>query len=63
MTMRSLLKCRSWPAVQPMEQRYADALANVRVIIDEWIETAQALGRPVPVPRALDICLTPQPST
>ena len=30
---------------------YADALANVEVIIDEWIETAQGLGRSVPSPR------------
>jgi predicted RNase H-like HicB family nuclease len=30
---------------------YADALANVQVIIDEWIETARELGRPIPEPR------------
>ncbi|HVE72262.1 MAG TPA: type II toxin-antitoxin system HicB family antitoxin [Thermoanaerobaculia bacterium] len=30
---------------------YEAALANVRVIIDEWIETAQQLGRPIPTPR------------
>lgn len=30
---------------------YEDALANVRVIIDEWIETAQQLGRSIPEPR------------
>src|SRR6185369_13817379 len=30
---------------------YEDALANVKVVIDEWIETAQQLGRPVPQPR------------
>jgi predicted RNase H-like HicB family nuclease len=27
------------------------ALANVRVVIEEWIETAQQLGRTVPEPR------------
>ena len=27
------------------------ALANVEVIIAEWIETAQQLGRPIPEPR------------
>jgi predicted RNase H-like HicB family nuclease len=30
---------------------YEAALANVRVIIDEWIETAERLGRIVPEPR------------
>jgi predicted RNase H-like HicB family nuclease len=30
---------------------YEAALANVRVIIDEWIETAEQLGRLIPEPR------------
>jgi predicted RNase H-like HicB family nuclease len=30
---------------------YETALANVRVVIDEWIETALELGRTVPEPR------------
>src|SRR3954452_6510149 len=30
---------------------YEAALANVRIIIDEWIETAEQLGRVVPEPR------------
>ena len=30
---------------------YELALANVRVVIAEWIETAQQLGRPIPEPR------------
>lgn len=30
---------------------YEEALANARVIIAEWIETANQLGRPVPKPR------------
>ena len=29
---------------------YGEALGNAEVIIDEWIETAQSLGRPIPVP-------------
>ena len=28
-----------------------EALANVKVIAQEWIETARDLGRPVPEPR------------
>lgn len=30
---------------------YQEALANVEVVIQEWIETAKALGRPIPQPR------------
>ncbi len=30
---------------------YQEALANVEVIIREWIETAKELGRPIPEPR------------
>ena len=30
---------------------YQEAVANVEVVIREWIETAQELGRPIPTPR------------
>ena len=30
---------------------YSEALANVEVIIQEWIETAHELGRPIPEPK------------
>ena len=30
---------------------YKEALGNVEVIINEWIETARSLGRSIPVPR------------
>jgi predicted RNase H-like HicB family nuclease len=30
---------------------YGEALANAEIVIREWIETAQELGRPIPVPR------------
>jgi predicted RNase H-like HicB family nuclease len=30
---------------------YEEALINVGVVIDEWIETAKRLGRPVPRPK------------
>ena len=29
-------------------QCYQEAVANVEVIIQEWIETAKELGRPIP---------------
>ena len=30
---------------------YEEALKNVELIIAEWIETAQEMGRPIPQPR------------
>jgi predicted RNase H-like HicB family nuclease len=30
---------------------YAEAVQNAEVIIAEWLETARALGRAIPVPR------------
>ena len=30
---------------------HQEALANVEIIIAEWIETAKQLGRPIPAPR------------
>jgi hypothetical protein len=29
----------------------AHSLSNVRIVIEEWIETARQLGRPIPAPR------------
>jgi predicted RNase H-like HicB family nuclease len=30
---------------------YQEAIHNVQIVIDEWIETAKTLGRPIPAPR------------
>ena len=30
---------------------YRDALNNAEIIISEWIETAQSIGRPIPAPK------------
>jgi predicted RNase H-like HicB family nuclease len=30
---------------------YQEALRNVEVIIQEWLETAKELGRPIPAPK------------
>lgn len=30
---------------------YEEAIASVQVVIEEWIETAQSLGRPIPKPK------------
>ena len=32
-------------------ETYEQAVKNVRQVIDEWIETARELGRPIPEPR------------
>lgn len=32
-------------------ESHQDVLQNLERIIDEWIETAQALGRSIPVPK------------
>jgi predicted RNase H-like HicB family nuclease len=39
------------PGCQADGASYQEAVANAEVIIQEWIETAQELGRPVPLPR------------
>lgn len=30
---------------------YQEAVANAEVVIQEWLETAQELGRPIPQPK------------
>jgi len=32
-------------------ETYKEALANVEVVIQEWIETARELGRAIPMPK------------
>ena len=32
-------------------KNYANALENVQVVIEEWIETAQSLGKSIPEPK------------
>ena len=43
-------KFRSWLGAWPMVT-YQDALANVEVIIEQWVATAKEIGRPIPKPR------------
>jgi hypothetical protein len=50
LTKRLSPKSPSFPAAPPTE-RLTRKLANVEIIIQEWIETAKELGRPSP-PRA-----------
>ncbi len=30
---------------------YEEALKNVQIVIDEWIETARSIGREIPIPK------------
>ncbi len=32
-------------------ETYEDAVANAKQVIEEWIETARELGRPIPEPK------------
>lgn len=32
-------------------ENYNEALQNIQIIIDEWIETAKSLNRPIPSPK------------
>ncbi len=32
-------------------ETYQEALANTEIIIQEWIETAKEVGRPIPEPK------------
>ena len=40
-------------------ETYLEALTNVEVVIREWIETAQELGRTVPVPQGRVLSAAP----
>jgi predicted RNase H-like HicB family nuclease len=46
-----LVEVPELPGCMADGKTYEEALANVQVIIAEWIETAKDLGRPIPQPR------------
>ena len=39
------------PGCAAAGRTYREALAHVEVIIQEWIDTAKELGRPIPAPK------------
>ena len=39
------------PSCMADGKTYAEAVKNAEDVIDEWIETARKLGRPIPEPR------------
>jgi predicted RNase H-like HicB family nuclease len=40
-----------WPGCAADGETYQEALQNLEIIMQEWIETANALGRPIPQPK------------
>ena len=48
---RSSRRSLNWRGGAADGPTYREALAEVEVVIDEWIETAKELGRPIPEPR------------
>ena len=48
---RDLGSSSQLPGCMSDGQTYAEAVANAETVIDEWIETARKLGRPIPEPR------------
>ena len=46
-----LVEVPELPGCMADGETYEDALANVQVVIQEWIGTARELGREIPEPR------------
>ena len=49
---RFVVEVPELPGCMADGQTYAEAVKNAEEIIDEWIEPARKLGRPIPEPRA-----------
>lgn len=46
-----LVEVPELPGCMADGESYTAAVENVQTVIEEWIETAIALGRPIPEPR------------
>ncbi len=46
-----IAEARELPGCAADGATYGEALANIQIIIDEWIETAKELGRTIPEPK------------
>ncbi len=46
-----LVEVPELPGCMADGRTYEEALNNVRIIIEEWIETAKSLGREIPQPK------------
>ncbi len=47
---RFIVEVPELPGCMADGESYQDAVKNAEQIINEWIETAQSLGRPIPEP-------------
>jgi len=47
---RFIVEVPELPGCMADGESYQDAVRNAEQVIHEWIETAQALGRPIPEP-------------
>ncbi len=47
---RFIVEVPELPGCMADGENYQDAVKNAEQIINEWIETAQSLGRPIPEP-------------
>ena len=48
---RYVVEVPELPGCMADAETYEEAIQNTQVIISEWIETAQILGREIPLPR------------
>jgi predicted RNase H-like HicB family nuclease len=46
-----LVEVPELPGCMADGETYEQAVANARQVIEEWIETARAIGRPIPEPK------------
>jgi predicted RNase H-like HicB family nuclease len=46
-----LVEVPELPGCMADGRTYEEAVANAQIVIAEWIETAESLGRPIPEPK------------
>ena len=46
-----LVEVPELPGCMADGRTYQEAILNAEVVIGEWLEAAQGLGRPIPIPR------------
>jgi len=48
---RFLAEAPELPGCMADGQSYSEAARNIEIVIEEWLETAQMLGREIPTPK------------
>ena len=46
-----VVKVPELPGAMADGASYEEAVANAQVVIQEWVQTAKAIGRPIPEPK------------